>query len=184
MSPSCMARAPVVPARDVRCPLHAWLAFRLSGPEACDMAKVPRDPLVGIDCIEVAFSAVMKNGHAHRAPGYALLHLFYGHEHSSRRAASENGLGLHQAATTNDAVQVRHPHTLIGQVGAVELGAPGRPVPWNEPLGRLAAENHAAVSIDREDPGAQVVIPNVLGAAPERAARAGGHEEVVDPPIH
>src|SRR5205807_1959683 len=97
MSPSCMARAPVVPARDVRCRHHAWLAFRSSPPEMRDVAKVLRDPLVGIDGIEVAFSA--------------------------------------------------------------------------------------AVSIDREDPGAQVVIPNVLGAASERAARPGGDEEAVDPSV-
>src|SRR5205807_8688388 len=83
MSPSCMARAPVVPARDVRCRHHAWLAFRLSVPEVCDIAKVLRDPFVGIDCIEVAFSAVVKNGHARFSPVYALLHLFYGHEHFS-----------------------------------------------------------------------------------------------------
>src|SRR5438105_14715297 len=89
MSPSCMARAPVVPARDVRCRHHAWLAFRLSVPEVCDITKVLRDPLVGIGGIEVAFSAVVKNSHARRAPGYALLQLFYGHEHSSRRPASE-----------------------------------------------------------------------------------------------
>src|SRR5207237_9635761 len=128
--------------------------------------------------------AVVKNSHARRAPGYAVLYLFYCPEHSSRRAASENGLGLHQAPTTNDTVQVRHPQTLIGQVGAVELGAPGRPVSWNEPLGRLAAESHAAVSIDREDPGAQVVIPNVLGAASERAAAPRGDEGAVDPSVH
>src|SRR5438270_465586 len=104
MSPSRMARAPVVPANDVRCRQHAWLEFRLSLPEVCGVAKVLRDPLVGIDGIQVAFSAVVKNSHARRAPGYALLHLFYCHEHSSRGAASENGLGLHQPATTNDAV--------------------------------------------------------------------------------
>src|SRR2546429_5094639 len=183
MSPSRMARAPVVPARDVRCRHHAWLELRLSLPEMCDIAKVLRDPLVGIDGIEVAFSAVVKNSHARRAPGYAVLHLFYCPEHSSRRAASENGLGLHQAPTTNDTVQVRDPQTLIGQVGAVELGTPGRPVSRNEPLGRLAAENHAAVSIDREDPGAQVLIPNILGAPPERAARTGGPAEAVAPPV-
>src|SRR6266513_3630657 len=183
MSPSCMARVPVVPAGDVRFRHHAWLEFRLSLPEVCDVAKVLRDPLVAIDGVEVEFSAVVKNSHARRAPGYAVLHLFYCHEHSSRRAASENGLGLHQAPTTNDTVKVRHPQTLIGQVGAVELGAPARPVSWNEPLGRLSAENHAAVSIDREDPGAQVMIPNVLGAASERAARAGRHAEAVDPHV-
>src|SRR5207253_9185511 len=104
MSPSCMARAPVVPARDVRCRHHAWLAFRLSVPEVCDIAKVLRDPLAGIAGIEVAFSAVVKNGHARLASGYPLLPLFYGHEHSSRRSAIEHGRALHQAAPTNDAV--------------------------------------------------------------------------------
>src|SRR5205814_2164100 len=132
---SLLARAPIVPARDVRCRRHAWLELRLSPREMCDIAKVLGHPLVGIDGVEVAFSAVVKNSHARRAPGYAVLHPFYCAEHSSRGAAGENGLGLHQAATTNDAVQVRDPQTLIGQVGAVELGTPGRPVSRNEPLG-------------------------------------------------
>src|SRR5213592_1503372 len=96
------------------CRHHAWLLLRLALPEVYDVAKVLRDPLVGIDSVKVAFSAVVKNDHARRAPRYPLPHLFYCHEHSPRRAASENGLALHQPATTHDTVQVRHPQTLVG----------------------------------------------------------------------
>src|SRR6266568_1623868 len=64
------------------CCHHAWLKLRLALPEVCDVAKVLRDPFVGIDGVKVAFSAVMKNGHARRAPGYPLLYLFHSHEHS------------------------------------------------------------------------------------------------------
>src|SRR5215469_18419779 len=64
-----------------------------------------------------------------------------------------------------------------------KLGASGRAVSWNEPLAWLSPENHAAVRIHREDLGAQVLMPNVFGAPSERATRARGHEEVVDPPV-
>ncbi len=92
-------------------------------PEVCDVAKVLRHPLVAIDGVKVAFSAVVKNDYARRAPGYPLLHLFYCHEHSPRRAASENGFAVSQTPATDDTVQVRHPQTLVRQVGAVKLGA-------------------------------------------------------------
>src|SRR5215472_7313153 len=129
-----------------RCCHHPWLQLRLVLPEVRDVPKVLLDPLVGIDGVKVAFSAVVKNDHAGRAPGYPFLHLLYRHEYSPRRATSENGLVLHQAATTHDTVQVRHPHTLVGQVGVEKLGASGRAVSWNEPLGWPSAENHASVS--------------------------------------
>src|SRR2546422_10779660 len=96
------------------CRHHAWLGLRLVLPEVCDVAKVFLDPLVGIDGVKVAFSAVVKNRHARRASGYPLFHLFDCHEHAPRRATSENGLALHQTATTNDTVQVGHPQTLVG----------------------------------------------------------------------
>src|SRR5262245_29232316 len=97
------------------CRHHAWLVLRLVLPEMCDVAKVFLDPLVGIDGIKVTFSAVVKNDYARRALGYPLLHLFDCHEHSSRRGTSENGLAVRQAPTAHDTVQVRHPHTLVGQ---------------------------------------------------------------------
>src|SRR5258707_4267217 len=102
------------------------MELRLVLPEVCDVAKVVRDPLVAIDGVKVAFSAVVKNDYARRAPRYPLLHLFYCHEHSPRRTACENGLAVRQTPTTDDTVQVRHPHTLVGQVGTVKPGAFGR----------------------------------------------------------
>src|SRR5256885_3908392 len=65
----------VVPARDVRCRHHAWLEFRWSLPEVCDIAKVLRDPLVGIDGIEVAFSAVVKNSQDRKSTRLNSSHL-------------------------------------------------------------------------------------------------------------
>src|SRR5215472_15020632 len=159
-----------------RCCHQPWLHLRLVLPEVCDVPKVFLDPLVGIDGVEVAFSAVMKNERARCASGYPLLHLLYRHQYSTRRAPSENGLAANQAATTHNTVQVRHPHTLVSKVGAKKLGASGRAVPRNEPLSWLSAENHAPLSINCEDLGAQVVIPNVFGATSERATRAGGYE--------
>src|SRR5262245_5646297 len=165
------------------CRHRAWLELRLVLPEVCDVPKSFRPPLVGIDGVQVQFSAVVKNDHARRAPRYPLLHLVYCHKHSPRRATSENGFAAHQTATTDHTVQVRHPQTLVGQVGLEKLGASARAVSWNEPLGGLSAENDTALSINREDGGVQVVISNVLGAASERATRAGGYEEVIDPPV-
>src|SRR5215469_10920450 len=154
MLPSSMSVAPRAPAR---CCHHPWQHLRLLLPEVCDVTKVFLDPLVGIDGVEVAFSAVMKNERARCASGYPLLHLLYRHQYSTRRAPSENGLAAYQAATTHNTVQVRHPHTLVSKVGAKKLGASGRAVSRNKPLGWLSAENHAAMSIDREDPGTEVV---------------------------
>src|SRR5207247_3461290 len=91
------------------CRHHAWLELRLVLPEVCDVAKVLRDPLVAIDGVKVAFSAVMKNDYARRAARYPLLHLFYCHEHSPRRAPSKNGFAVRQTPATDDTVQVRHP---------------------------------------------------------------------------
>src|SRR5207247_10760429 len=65
----------------------------------------------------------------------------------------------------------------------VKLRASGRAVPRNEPFGRLPTEYHAALSINREDLGAQVVVPDIFGAASKRAARAGGHKEVINLPV-
>src|SRR5437667_3386205 len=126
------------------CRHHAWLELRLVLPEVCDVAEVLRHPLVAIDGVQVAFSAVMKNDYARRAPGYPLLHLFYCHEHSPRRAASENGFAAHQTPATDDTSQVRHPHTLVRQVGAVKPGASGHALSCDDPISRLPPENHAA----------------------------------------
>src|SRR5215472_15255271 len=144
---------------------HPWLQLRFVLPEVCDVPKVPLNPFVGIDSVKITFSAVVKNECAGCAPRYPILHLFYRHHHCPGRAASENSLASHEAATTHDTVQVRHSHTLVSQVGAKKLGASGRAVPRNEALGRLSAKDHAPVSINREDLGAQVVISNVFGAA-------------------
>src|SRR5215831_6369385 len=95
-----------IPAK-LLCRHHAWLELRLGLPEVCHFAKVLRDPLVAIDTVKVAFSPVVKNEHTRRAPVYPRLHLFYCHEHSARRAASQDGFALHQTATTDDTVQVR-----------------------------------------------------------------------------
>src|SRR5207248_6146147 len=57
--------------------LKMRIGFLFPLPEVCNVAKVLRHPLVAIDGVEVAFSAVMKNDYARRAPAYPLLHLFY-----------------------------------------------------------------------------------------------------------
>src|SRR5262249_30762073 len=114
---------------------HPRLQFRLLLPEVCHVPKVSLTPFVGIDGFKITFSAVVKNECAGCAPRYPLLHLFYRHQHCPGRAASENSLASHEAATTHDTVQVRHSHTLVSQVGAKKLGASGRAVPRNEALG-------------------------------------------------
>src|SRR5262245_19342087 len=58
---------------ELLCRHHAWLVvLRLSLvlPEMCDVAKVLRDPLIAIDGVKVAFSAVVKNEYARSALGY------------------------------------------------------------------------------------------------------------------
>src|SRR4051812_48990155 len=88
-----------------------------------------------------------------------------------------------QTTTTNHTIQIRHPHAFVSQAGAKKLRTPGRPMSGDQPFPRLTTKNHTAVSIDRDDPRAQAVIANVFGATSERATRAGGHEEIINPPV-
>src|SRR5215467_11135978 len=133
-----MAEAPVCLARACH---HPRLQLRLVLPEVCDVPKMFLHPLVGIDGVQVAFASIVKNERRRCAASYPILYLFYSHENSPRRAASENGLAPHQAATTHDTFQVGHPHALIGQICAEKLRASGRAVSRNEPLGWLSAKN-------------------------------------------
>ncbi len=146
-------------------------------------AELALDPGVVVDGLEVAGPAVGED----RRAAAARLHLrgerLDGERDAARGGACQDRLALGEPAAADDAVEVGDAHELVefgarGQIG-LDAGAEA-----GEPAGSApAAEEGAPGRVHRDDARAAPVLAQVVAAAAQRAGRARGDEEVVEPAL-
>src|SRR5215218_5049049 len=83
---------------------------------------------------------------------------------------------------TSQRQPVTHSRSLTCTHSSMSVRSQAGSQPWNHPLGLDVAEDQAAERIDRDHPGLQAMVSDVLAAATNRAAGARGDEQIVDHP--
>src|SRR6185503_5647074 len=83
-------------------------------------------------------------------------------------------------AATDNAIEIGNLHEPIGETFFEQSGSDGGAVTRNQPLCFWTTEDDAADGVDGDHLRAQTVLFHEFRTASQRAARAGGAEEIVD----
>jgi len=160
--------------------LELMWVLRAGFPQMGNLAEMTQHPFVGINGIQIPLSAIGEYRNAHRTRLNSFSDTFDSHHHSARRTASQYRLSPRESTTTNEAIEVRLEQVLVGELLLEQWRLHRSTVTGYQTLSRFASKDDASYGIDSKYLGSQIVLANVVGASSQRAAGAGGAENVIN----